>query len=121
VDKTESLIISDQQLEVIDANLLGRPNFITVLTKGLPPDDPNRPHYAEIKDMAAELARQLNTLTDRRPIADGIIPMTRVTDIYAEFTNLEFEDEKRFVGVLRAAVRLFPSPAIASRLTGWFS
>lgn len=106
---------------VEEVNFLGHANFITVCVTGLPPDDPNRPGYAEIKDMAKKLASDVSKLTDRKPNADGIIPMAKVTDVYAEFTKLEFEDEKRFIGVLRAAVRLFPSTAMAQRLPGWFS
>jgi hypothetical protein len=93
-DKVVVLTISEQALVVDEVNLLGHSNFIAVCITGLPPDDPTRPGYAEIKDIAKKLASDLSKLTDHKLNADGIIPMAKVTDVYAEFIKLDFEDKK---------------------------
>jgi hypothetical protein len=113
----EFISIEGHNLAVDAVNLLSRPNFITVMITGLSTDPQDHPHFAEFKEMAAAFAVQL----DSKP-KDGTPPMAKVTDVYGEcHTFADFEiDEIHFTGILRAAVRLFPSVSHAGELPGYF-
>jgi hypothetical protein len=101
-------------------NTSTHPNFISILVEGLPTDDFGRPDFGEVKDMAARLAEQIQTVQTRGATAAGTPSAAHVTDIYAEYSKFFFDNKPRFMGVLRAATRLFPSTAVANTLPGYY-
>ena len=117
-ERQKTISIDDTRLTVEDVNLREHPQFITVLVAGLDTDDYDRPGFAEASNMAKELAAQLSSSELEK---DDLSARSHVTDVYGEFAKYDFEDQRRFIGIRRAAVRLFPSPAhSAPLLPGFF-
>jgi hypothetical protein len=119
MSKQSAISIDGQELKPEQVNTSTHPNFISIMVSGLSTDDLGRPDYGEVKDMAGSFANQIQTIQTKGSKTGGPAA-AHVTDIYAEYSKFIFDDAPRFMGVLRAATRLFPSMAVANTLPGYF-
>jgi len=112
-EKQHQLLINGQPLVPEDLNSNRTTNIITIMVLGLPCLD-----VPGVQEIAKQLAVQIEAGSGQTSLPPGF--RVKVTDIYGEFTKLIFDEHPRFVGALRAAVRLFPNPTVSSYLPGFF-